>query len=125
MWFSPIQWVFAIVFGFWIARPIYLISTRAIPRGRGLIWLVLWTVGLIMVSVPELSNRLARLLGVTRGTDAVVYTAIAFLSVLVFRAFRLIDHPDRQISKLTTALALKEWSEEQDKTGTEDENSPA
>lgn len=113
MLFTPIQWVFFAVFGFWIARLIYLISSRAIPRGRGLVWLVLWTAGLILVSIPELSNRLARLLGVTRGTDAVVYTAIAFLSVLVFRAFRLLDQQDRQISKLTTALALKEWSEDE------------
>lgn len=108
MWFTPIQWVFAIVFGFWIFRLVYLISTRSIPRGRGLIWLSLWTVGLILVSVPELSNRLARVLGVTRGTDAVVYSAIAFLSVLLFRAFRLIDLQDREISKLTTALALQQ-----------------
>ncbi len=108
MWFTPIQWVFAIVFGFWILRLVYLISTRSIPRGRGLIWLSLWSAGLILVSAPELSNRLARLLGVTRGTDAVVYTAIAFLSVLLFRAFRLIDLQDREISKLTTALALQQ-----------------
>lgn len=66
-----------------------------------------------MVVQPELSVKLATLLGVTRGTDAVVYTAIAFLSVMIFRAFRLLDIQDKQISELTTALAIKEWERDQ------------
>jgi len=114
---TPIQIVFILFFGFWILRLCYLIASRGIPRGRGMIWLMLWSSGLAFVAQPELSNRLARFLGVTRGTDAVVYSAIAFLSVLVFRAFRLIDLQDRQISKLTTELALKGWQEDASSSG--------
>jgi hypothetical protein len=68
---------------------------------------------------PELSARLAAVLGVTRGTDAVVYTAIAFLSILVFRAFRLLDAQDKQLSELTTALALRDWDEKRKGNSTE------
>ncbi len=114
MTLTLIQWGFLLVFGFSIARLLWLMYTRAIPRGRGLIWLALWGFGVVVVAKPELSAKLALFLGVTRGTDAIVYSAIAFLSLLVFRAFRLIDLQDQQISRLTTALALKEWREEDD-----------
>lgn len=87
-------------------------AQRRIPRGRGLLWLGFWSAGTTLVAWPDLSIRMARLLGVTRGTDAVVYSAIGLLSLLVFRAFRLLDEQDRQISQLTTALALKEWKDE-------------
>jgi small membrane protein len=110
---SLIQWAFVLVFGFWIGRLVWLMGTRAIPRRRGLIWLVLWSFGLAVVAKPELSHKLANILGVTRGTDAIVYSAIALLSLLVFRAFNLIDLQDRQISQLTTALALKNWEKDQ------------
>lgn len=109
-----IQWVFVVVFGSAILRLVWMISRRTIPRGRGLIWLLLWSVGLALVAEPDLSRRLAGVLGVTRGTDAVVYSAIGLLSLMVFRAFRLLDAQDRQISQLTTALALKEWQEAHD-----------
>lgn len=64
-----------------------------------------------MVLLPDLSFKLASLLGVSRGTDAMVYSAIGFLSLLVFRTFSLLDAQDRQISQLTTALAVKEWED--------------
>ena len=108
-----IQWAFVLIFGAILVRLCWLIWQSAIPRGRGLVWLGIWSVGLVVVLKPELSARLATVLGVTRGTDAVVYTAIAFLSVLVFRAFRLLDLQDKQLSELTTALALRDWAEEQ------------
>ena len=108
---SLIQWSFVVVFGGIIVRLCWLIWRSAIPRGRGLIWLATWSLGLVVVIRPELSARLANILGVTRGTDAIVYTAIAFLSILVFRAFRLLDAQDKQLSELTTALALRDWDE--------------
>lgn len=110
---SLIQLAFVVFFGALIVRLCWLITKSSIPRGRGLVWLSIWGVGLVVVIQPELSRKLAAVLGVTRGTDAVVYTAIAFLSVLVFRAFRLLDIQDKQISELTTALALKEWEKAQ------------
>ena len=108
---TPIQWAFFFVFGFSIVRLCWLMSKRRIPRGRGILWLGFWTFGITLVAKPELSMRLADFLGVTRGTDAVVYSAIGLLSLLVFRVFRLLDEQDRQISELTTALAIREWKD--------------
>lgn len=114
MKFTLIQWSFAFIFGATLLRLCYQIWRSTIPRGRGLVWLGIWSIGLVVVLKPELSAQLATVMGVTRGTDAVVYTAIALLSVLVFRAFRLLDDQDKQLSTLTTALALRNWEKEQE-----------
>lgn len=106
-----IQWGFILVFGSLVLRLIWLIYRGAVPRRRGAIWLVLWSLGVMVVAKPELSTKLASWLGVARGADAISYVAIAFLSILIFRAFQLIEIQDRQISELTTALALKEWAD--------------
>lgn len=113
---SLIQIGFVLFFGVLLFRLCWMIVQSTIPRGRGVVWLTMWSVGLVVVLRPELSKTLAGILGVTRGTDAVVYTAIAVLSVLVFRAFRLLDVQDKQLSELTTALALRDW-EDSEKNG--------
>jgi hypothetical protein len=103
------QALFAICFGLLLLRLAVAARKGLVPRNRALIWAVLWSTGLVLVLSPSLSFHLARALGVTRGTDAVTYTAIAFLSVMVFRAFQLIDVQDRELSRLTTELAIYEW----------------
>lgn len=104
-----IQALFAVCFGLLLLRLGVSAFRGEIPRGRAVIWAAVWSFGLVLVLSPKLSFGLARLLGVTRGTDAVTYVAIAFLSVMVFRAFQLIDTQDQQLSKMTTQLALFEW----------------
>lgn len=104
-----IQAVFTLFFGVLLARLIRQAVRGQVPRNRAIIWIALWGGGLALVLSPELSFSLARWLGVTRGTDAVTYVAIAFLSVMIFRAFQLLDDQDRELSRLTTELALYQW----------------
>lgn len=104
-----IQALFGVSFGLLLLRLAVLTHRHQIPRNRAFIWALVWGTGLALVMSPGLSFHLARAFGVARGTDAVTYTAIAFLSVMVFRAFQLIDTQDGQLSRLTTELALYEW----------------
>lgn len=104
-----IQLLFGICFGLLLLRLAVAAAKGNVPRNRAVIWAGLWGLGLLLVLNPGLSFYLARMLGVTRGTDAVTYIAIAFLSVMVFRAFQLIDHQDRELSRMTTELAIREW----------------
>ena len=107
-----IQVLFGALFGLLLIRLAVMGYRGSIPRLRAVFWGLLWGVGLLFVLSPSLSFRLAAFLGVTRGTDAVTYVAIAALSVLVFRAFQLLDAQDREISRLTTQLALYEWEKD-------------
>lgn len=104
-----IQALFVLCFGGLLIRLALQAVRGKVPRNRAIIWAGMWSVGLVLVMSPELSFHLARWLGVTRGTDAVTYVAIAFLSVMIFRAFQLIDDQDRELSRLTTELAIYQW----------------
>lgn len=107
-----IQALFVGIFGLLLLRLAWNAGKGAIPRNRALLWGLIWSSGLVLVIHPALSFHLARLLGVTRGTDAVTYTAIAFLSVMLFRAFQLLDGQDRELSRLTTQIALYQWEQQ-------------
>lgn len=111
------QLLFGVSFGLMLARLAVEALRGAIPRNRAVVWMVVWGTGLTVVLSPSLSYHLAHALGVSRGTDAVTYTAIAFLSVMVFRAFQLIDVQDGQLSRLTTELALQEWEIRREEMG--------
>ncbi len=104
-----IQTLFALCFGGLLLRLVVQAVRGNVPRNRAIIWAGMWSLGLALVMNPNLSFLLARWLGVTRGTDAVTYVAIAFLSVMIFRAFQLLDDQDRELSRLTTELAISQW----------------
>ncbi len=126
---SPLvlQILFVLVFGALIVKLFGQIYRGDISSSRGGFWVAIWSLGLVFVLVPALSERLAKFLGVTRGTDAVLYTALALLSVLVYRLFQLSDIKDREISRLTEELALLRWDLENkaDESALTAEHAPA
>ncbi len=64
-------------------------------------------VGLTLVIFPQLASYAARLMGVGRGTDLLLYVSIiAGLFVFAHLYFRS-KHQERQIVELTRALALQ------------------
>lgn len=88
---------------------------RTINMVALLAWGVLWVLVAAVAVQPEFASRIADLLGIGRGADVVVYSAIVLLLALVFRLSVRIEQLDRDITKVTRTLALR------DRT-TEDEN---
>jgi len=76
-------------------------------------WSVLWTGALTLVWFPDLSTWLARMLGITRGVDVVMYLSIGVLSGLVFRLYAHLERQERVITKLVSELALRDGGESQ------------
>jgi hypothetical protein len=72
------------------------------------LWSLVWT-GVMFVSLqPNATSAVARVLGVGRGADAVIYLALVLLFYVVFRVLGKIENLDRQITRLVRATALKE-----------------
>lgn len=71
-------------------------------------WSLLWAAAAAVVLRPETASEAARRLGVGRGADVVVYLSIAALLYLQFRLFARLDDQERQITRLTRELALKD-----------------
>jgi hypothetical protein len=85
--------------GLWQGRP---------GRGsRGLRALV-WLLASVAIAWPDLTHRVAHLLGIQRGADLVLYLfALAFLGVTFYFYSRLV-RLQRQLTQLVRSLALQE-----------------
>lgn len=74
-------------------------------------WLVLWSAVWVAVAVaailPQATSWFARLVGVGRGVDAVIYLSIIFLFYLVFRIFLRLQRLDHDITLIVRELGLR------------------
>lgn len=72
------------------------------------LWALLWLAVAGVVLHPETASFVARRLGVGRGADVVLYLAIAAIFYLLFRMLARLEDHERQITRLTRELALKD-----------------
>lgn len=71
-------------------------------------WAVLFTTSIFVVTFPNETTTLARLLGIGRGVDLAVYASIVALFYLVFRVYVYIEDLRHEITKLVRTIALGE-----------------
>jgi hypothetical protein len=91
-------------------------ASRAILQFRGgsikfgalTFWLTVWTIALLAIFYPEQTTKLAKLMGIGRGVDIVVYTAIALLFYLVFRLHVYLENMRTEISRLIREISLSQ-----------------
>lgn len=80
---------------------------RQVPVWAAGLWILFWIAIGIVAIIPEFTNRLADLLGIGRGADVVVYSAIVVIVALLFRMSVRLEQLDRAITKVTRELALR------------------
>lgn len=104
----PIQFILVVFIIFAASRAVLQFRGGSIRFGALIFWLSIWTVALIAIFYPEETTRLARLAGIGRGVDIVVYLSIAILFYLVFRLHVYLEDLRTEISSLIREVALKE-----------------
>ncbi len=77
-----------------------------------LFWVVFWIAASVVTLLPQTSDVLARLVGVGRGADLIIYLSIIGLFFLVFRMFVKMEAIEQEITKLVRKLAIEEVDEE-------------
>jgi hypothetical protein len=80
------------------------------------LWLVFWLAGIVVVIVPDATFRVARVLGVQRGADVVIYGAMALVFFLVFRMLLKIERLQREITILNREISLLKLKQENKNT---------
>ncbi|MDO8583630.1 MAG: DUF2304 domain-containing protein [bacterium] len=80
----------------------------AISRIEAYAWMIVWLAAAGVIVRPDLSTRVAEWLGVGRGADVVVYTAIMVLLILVFRLHVAHEELERKVTEFVQKEALKE-----------------
>ena len=83
----------------------FLVATRRSAFQR-LFVLFLFGAGILFVLRPELSNDAARLVGIGRGADLVLYVSTLFLLFLSVNHYLRFKDVDEKLTRLVRQLAL-------------------
>lgn len=73
-----------------------------------IIWSVFWLVAGVVVIMPNSTSTIAKVVGIGRGSDLVVYTSLVLLFYILFRILYRIEKIEKNITKITRELALKD-----------------
>ncbi len=71
-------------------------------------WMLIWLAALIGIVNPDLTSRFAKIFGIGRGADIVIYLSIALIFYLIFRLSIFIEDIRHEITRLTREIALLE-----------------
>ena len=101
-----IQIVLLVFFLFAIAKVVGRWHAKELSLGALIMWLLFWLVAGIVVLMPNLTSYFAKLAGIGRGADLVVYVSLALLFFVVFRLMVTVERLKRDVTKLTRSVAL-------------------
>ncbi len=103
--------LFKIIFTVFAVSGAYLVWQR---RREGLLsirgtawWLLIWVAMLIMAWYPLSTQIAADILGIGRGVDLIIYCALAFLLLTIFRLTVKLESLQRDITKVVRRNALE------------------
>ncbi len=103
---SVIQ-ILIIVFAlFAITRTMFQFKRGALTIAWLLFWILFWTTAGVVALLPQTADAAARIVGVGRGADVVIYASLVALFYLVFRVYIKIEHVESEITRLVRKLSL-------------------
>ena len=111
----PVQIILLVFVLFAASRAVLQFRGGTIRFGALTFWLLVWAVAIMAIFYPEETTRLAKILGIGRGVDVVVYASIAILFYLVFRLHVYLENIRTEISRLIREVAIKEVKKGQSK----------
>lgn len=108
-----IQIILLIIIALIILRLIAKLKSKDLTIKQFLGWLIVWLAAAIAVLWPDLTVRLANLVGVGRGSDLVIYLAVVFLFYFVFRLLLRIEKIEKNLTEIVREEALKDYDKQQ------------
>lgn len=76
------------------------------------LWLLMWLAIGLAALLPQTTEWFARLIGVGRGVDAVLYASVIFLFYVAFRLYLRLERIEQEISRIVRAIGLDRFREE-------------
>lgn len=93
---------------FAFARAVGKFRVGELTRMALLLWGAFWIAVTVVTLLPDVTTWFARLIGVGRGVDAVIYFAIIFLYYFVFRIFLRLEKLDHDITLLVRKMSVSD-----------------
>jgi hypothetical protein len=72
-----------------------------------IVWIVFWLAAAVIVIVPNSTAYFAKIFGIGRGADLVVYLSLALLFFIIFRLMVKVEKLNKEITLLVRQMALK------------------
>ncbi|MBU0530996.1 MAG: DUF2304 family protein [Candidatus Uhrbacteria bacterium] len=103
-----IQIVVTIIIAFILIKTGMRYRKKEISTRLFAFWVLFWVVAGIFFWMPELSDRVAKVLEVGRGVDAIVYISLVILFYALFKIFNRFERMERELTKLVREIAILE-----------------
>lgn len=84
--------------------------------GSAIFWIFFWLIAIIFVWWPNALTVVANSLGIGRGTDLVLYVALAVVFYLLFRLSVRLEFINRDLTKVIRDRSLSETQEKDSST---------
>lgn len=102
-----IQGIIILFVLFALSRLILQFKNSTISVLELMTWSIFWTIVIVVTLVPKITNYVANILGVGRGTDAVIYLALILLFYGIFRIGVKLENIESDITRLVRRESLK------------------
>lgn len=109
---SIIQIVIIVFAFFAITRTVFQFKRGALTIAWLLFWICFWALAGVVAALPQTADTVARLVGVGRGADVVIYFSLVALFYLIFRVYVKIEKVEGEITRLVRKLAMDEFNDE-------------
>lgn len=77
-------------------------------RKEGIIWSTVWLLAAISIVRPGLTGAVAKILGIGRGADLVLYCAVVFMLVGFLMVYIRLRHLRRELTLVVRHMAISE-----------------
>lgn len=105
----PIQIILSSVFVIAIGRVVGRYRSKDLSKRGAVLWISFWLCSLMMIMVPQhFIFAIAQLVGVGRGADLVIYSALVILFLIAFRVMVKQERLSRQLTEIARHIALNE-----------------
>ncbi|MFA4845271.1 MAG: DUF2304 family protein [Patescibacteria group bacterium] len=105
---TVIQFLIIVFALFAITRTVLQFKRGALSSLWLLFWILFWLVAGVVAALPQTADALARLVGVGRGADVVIYLSLVVIFYLIFRLYVKIEQVESEITRLVRKLSMDE-----------------
>lgn len=103
-----IQIILSFFLLFALSRVVIQVRNARLSIGAFLFWCALFIFALVGVLDPQITGYVARMLGIGRGSDVVLYLSIALLFYLIFRLSIAMEELRNEMTEIIRKIALSE-----------------
>lgn len=99
--------VVIVVFALWaLSRAFLRYKDKNLSASELVFWSVIWLLVTCVGFLPDTPSLVAKLLGIGRPVDVIVYISLMLLFYLIFRIYVKLDQQERQMTEMVRKVAL-------------------